>query len=67
MDNDYHETVVFRGLNFEGTIRLTEDSLEIDLIELKKGGVYELKLTDEILTREFKRYLFFRSTQKLFT
>ena len=66
MDNDHHETVAFRGLNFEGTMRLTEDSLEIDLIELRKGGVYELKLTDQILTKEYKRYLFFRSIQKLF-
>ena len=66
MDNDHHETVAFRGLNFEGTMRLAEDSLKIDLIELRKGGVYELKLNDEILAREFKRYLFFKSTQKLF-
>ena len=40
MDIDDNTAMAFRGDNFEGMMRLTEDSLELDLIDLKQGGIY---------------------------
>jgi len=46
MEQSSSEAVAFRGINFEGTIRESSGCLEIDIFELKRGGVYDLRITD---------------------
>lgn len=55
-----------RGINFDGTAELKEDTLTAQLIDFKHGNVYKFTTTTQNLQREFKRYVVVRRLTELF-
>ena len=55
-----------RGINFDGTAELREDTLTAQLIDFKHGNVYKFTTTSDHLQRDFKRYLVVRRLTELF-
>lgn len=59
-------SVRVRGVNFDGTVELSDSVLQGELIEFQQGGLYRFKVKTETLEKDYSRYLVVKKLTELY-
>ena len=55
-----------RGVNFDGSVRLTEAGIHLEIIEYISGNIFRFSTSPEHLTASFKQFLVIKRIEELY-